>query len=80
MLVKSLAAIVIIVVLRLLFLPNTQTAKIAATRTQHNNNVRQLNIIPKVGFALEQTLRGATLTVFSYVDFKLTSAYYSTSS
>jgi hypothetical protein len=36
-------------------------------------------IIPKpvwaVGFALEQTLRDATLTVFSYVDFKVASAY-----
>ncbi|MDR0391328.1 MAG: hypothetical protein LBH59_05445 [Planctomycetaceae bacterium] len=33
--------------------------------------------IPKpvwaVGFALEQTLRDATLTVFSYVDFKVAS-------
>ncbi|MDR0392475.1 MAG: hypothetical protein LBH59_11245 [Planctomycetaceae bacterium] len=28
-----------------------------------------------VGFALEQTLRDATLTVFSYVDFKVASAY-----
>ncbi|MDR0392575.1 MAG: hypothetical protein LBH59_11745 [Planctomycetaceae bacterium] len=27
-----------------------------------------------VGFALEQTLRDATLTVFSYVDFKVASA------
>jgi hypothetical protein len=35
--------------------------------------------IPKpvwaVGFALEQTLRDATLTVFSYMDFKVASAY-----
>jgi hypothetical protein len=35
-------------------------------------------VIPKpvwaVGFALEQTLRDATLTVFSYVDFKVASA------
>jgi hypothetical protein len=28
-----------------------------------------------VGFALEQTLRDATLAVFSYVDFKVASAY-----
>jgi hypothetical protein len=27
-------------------------------------------------FALEQTLRDATLTVFSYVDFKVASVYY----
>jgi hypothetical protein len=36
--------------------------------------------IPKpvwaVGFALEQTLRDATLIVFSYVDFKVASAYF----
>ncbi|MDR0391210.1 MAG: hypothetical protein LBH59_04845 [Planctomycetaceae bacterium] len=36
-------------------------------------------VIPKpvwaVGFALEQTLRDATLNVFSYVDFKVASAY-----
>jgi hypothetical protein len=36
-------------------------------------------VIPKpvwaVGFALEQTLRDAMLTVFSYVDFKVASAY-----
>jgi hypothetical protein len=35
--------------------------------------------IPKpvwaVGFALEQTLHDATLTVFSYVNFKVASAY-----
>jgi hypothetical protein len=35
-------------------------------------------IIPKpvwaIDFALEQTLRDATLTVFSYVDFKVASA------
>jgi hypothetical protein len=29
-----------------------------------------------VGFALEQTFRDATFTVFSYVDFKVASAYY----
>ncbi|MDR0392547.1 MAG: hypothetical protein LBH59_11605 [Planctomycetaceae bacterium] len=38
-----------------------------------------LLFIPKpvlaVGFALEQTLRDATLIVFSYVDFKVASAY-----
>jgi hypothetical protein len=37
-------------------------------------------IIPKpvwaVGFALEQTLRDATLNVFSYVDFKVALAYH----
>jgi hypothetical protein len=27
-----------------------------------------------VGFAIEQTFRDATLTVFSYVDFKVASA------
>ncbi|MDR0390756.1 MAG: hypothetical protein LBH59_02535 [Planctomycetaceae bacterium] len=36
-------------------------------------------IIPKpvwtVGFALEQTLHVVALTVFSYVDFKVASAY-----
>jgi hypothetical protein len=36
------------------------------------------NFIPKpvwaVGFALEQTLRDAALSVFSYVDFKVASA------
>jgi hypothetical protein len=35
--------------------------------------------IPKpvraIGFALEQTLRDATLSVFSYVDFKVASVY-----
>ncbi|MDR0392014.1 MAG: hypothetical protein LBH59_08915 [Planctomycetaceae bacterium] len=44
--------------------------------TYHRNNCKVF--IPKpvwtVGFALEQTLRGATLTVFSYVDFKVASA------
>ncbi|MDR0391531.1 MAG: hypothetical protein LBH59_06470 [Planctomycetaceae bacterium] len=37
------------------------------------------SFIPKpvwaVGFALEQTLRDATLTVFRYVDFKVALAY-----
>ncbi|MDR0392111.1 MAG: hypothetical protein LBH59_09405 [Planctomycetaceae bacterium] len=36
--------------------------------------------IPKpvwaVGFALEQTLRDATLAVFSFADFKTASAYF----
>ncbi|MDR0390301.1 MAG: hypothetical protein LBH59_00200 [Planctomycetaceae bacterium] len=41
---------------------------------------RLIRVIPKpvwaVGFALEQTLRDATLAVFSYMDFKVASAYY----
>ncbi|MDR0392067.1 MAG: hypothetical protein LBH59_09180 [Planctomycetaceae bacterium] len=41
--------------------------------------MRTAQNIPKpvwaVGFALEQTLRDATLNVFSYVDFKVASAY-----
>ncbi|MDR0391344.1 MAG: hypothetical protein LBH59_05525, partial [Planctomycetaceae bacterium] len=45
-----------------------------------DNKFCQNYVIPKpvwaVGFALEQTLRDATLTVFSYVDFKVASAYY----
>jgi hypothetical protein len=37
-------------------------------------------VIPKpvwaVGFALEQTLHVVAITVFSYVDFKVASTYY----
>ncbi|MDR0390997.1 MAG: hypothetical protein LBH59_03745 [Planctomycetaceae bacterium] len=39
-------------------------------------------VIPKpvwaVGFALEQTLRDATLAVFSFANFKTASAYFTT--
>ncbi|MDR0391317.1 MAG: hypothetical protein LBH59_05390 [Planctomycetaceae bacterium] len=39
-------------------------------------NVIRRVVIPKpVGFALEQTLHVVVLTVFSYVDFKVASAY-----
>ncbi|MDR0391064.1 MAG: hypothetical protein LBH59_04085 [Planctomycetaceae bacterium] len=42
------------------------------------NEIKNRFYIPKpvwaVGFALEQTLRDSTLTVFSYVDFKVDSA------
>ncbi|MDR0391133.1 MAG: hypothetical protein LBH59_04450 [Planctomycetaceae bacterium] len=38
-------------------------------------------VIPKpvwaVGFALEQTLHVVAITVFSYMDFKVASAYFS---